>query len=225
MHIFVFRDAIPRKNDETIKLNIEGSELHFFHNEKELIIDTSCLRDGSSTMLMHNTLTGEDYVLYNFREILQILGMKPTEMLSALHQIGYMQVDVCNGDAFVKVFLLQGDMTLASDTTDFSAYCHLLKEQIHPLDYAWSYDVKPISAHLEGQDIDIGVVFTKSPFWKRDVYLSHGGQYTKLKLGVNQIRFKFIPTEKMYIGGKNWRYPGRSFDPHALLGLGNKKSP
>ena len=129
MKLFIFPDSVRRENEkENIKLNIVGSVFHFFHNGKESIIDTSLLKSGSSTMVLNNTLTGETYVLYNFREILQVLGMSSQEMLSTLHQRGFMQIDKQGDDLFVKVFLLEGDKELDSDTNDFSSYRHYTKD-------------------------------------------------------------------------------------------------
>ena len=67
MHLFVFPNAMPRRGEERIKLNIEGTVFHFFHDEEEVIIETALLRDGSSTMVLNNTITGKTYALYNFR--------------------------------------------------------------------------------------------------------------------------------------------------------------
>lgn len=43
-NLFVFPNAVNRKNDaETIKLNIEGKVLNFYHNDRLNIIDTELL--------------------------------------------------------------------------------------------------------------------------------------------------------------------------------------
>ena len=65
MHLFVFPNAMPRRGEERIKLNIEGTVFHFFHDEEEVIIETALLRDGSSTMVLNNTITGKTYALYS----------------------------------------------------------------------------------------------------------------------------------------------------------------
>lgn len=52
-NLFVFVNAINKNDeDETIKLNIEGKELHFFHNDKEIIIDTELLDPNTSTCIV-----------------------------------------------------------------------------------------------------------------------------------------------------------------------------
>ena len=137
MHLFVFPNAMPRRGEERIKLNIEGTVFHFFHDEEEVIIETALLRDGSSTMVLNNTITGKTYALYNFREILEVLDMTPKEMLRTLSQRGFMQIDKCGGELYVKVFLPEGEAELLSDTTNFSEFRHETVDRIHPLD--WQY--------------------------------------------------------------------------------------
>ena len=86
-NLFVFLNAVNRKTEaETIKLNIEDKVLKFYHNNRRCIIDTEVLRDGSSTVILNNGITDNTYVLYNFREMLQVLDMLPSEFLTNLSQ-------------------------------------------------------------------------------------------------------------------------------------------
>ena len=100
-NLFIFPNAVNRKNDiETIKLNTKGKVLEFFHNGKVNIIDTELLRDGSSTVILNNGITDNTYVLYNFREVLQVLDMLPSEFLTNLSQRCFMQLDKSGGEGF-----------------------------------------------------------------------------------------------------------------------------
>lgn len=104
MHLFVFDDAV-RKTDlkENIKLNIYDDHiLHFFHNDQKLIIDTDLLRDGSSTIVLYSQATDNTYVLYDFRELLEILDMTPKEMLTNLNQ-----KDLCKLINVIMIHLLK----------------------------------------------------------------------------------------------------------------------
>ena len=104
MNLFVFPNSISRKDEnEKIKLNINDNVLEFFYNDTRVMIDTDVLRDGSSTMVMNNPITEETYVLYNFRELLEVLNLTPSEMLEGFQQRGFMQIDKCAGDVFIKV--------------------------------------------------------------------------------------------------------------------------
>lgn len=218
MKLFIFPDSVRRENEkENIKLNIVGSVFHFFHNGKESIIDTALLKSGSSTMVLNNTLTGETYVLYNFREILQVLGMSSQEMLSTLHQRGFMQIDKQGDDLFVKVFLLEGDKELASDINDFSSYRHYTKDYIHPLDYQYSWSFRNLKGRLVDGYLELTFTIKKSDFWVEPLYISHAGQSVRVKEGENKVRFKYIPTEGVYGGNENARQKGRALDVARLL--------
>lgn len=218
MHLFIFPNAMPRRSeDDDIKLNIEGSVFHFFHGGEELIIDTALLRDGSSTMVMSNAITRKDYVLYNFRELLEVLDMTPSEMLSTLSQRGFMQIDTCAGDLYVKVFLPEGEAELLSDTTDFSEYRHETKDSIHPLDWRYSWTLRDLTAKLDGERLTLTFTLDRSDFWTRPLFVSHGGQTQELYEGRNEVTFTYIPTENAYVGNPNCRYKGRSIELKRLL--------
>ena len=218
MHLFVFPNAVSRKDDkEKLKLNIHGSQLTMILDKSQVVIDTDLIRNGSSTMVMHNPITDNLYVLYNFREVLQVLDMTPLEMLYTFNNRGFMQIDKSNDDLFIKVFLLKGDSELLSDTTDFSTYKHCTADYIHPLDWQYSWTLKNVKGKLTGDFIEMSFELLKSDFWKEDVYISHAGQSIKLNPGHNEVSFKYIPTEKAYIGTLNCRYKGRAIDIERLL--------
>lgn len=204
--------------DDSIKLNIEGSVFHFYHGGNELIIDTALLRDGSSTMVMGSTITGKDYVLYNFRELLEVLDMTPSELLSTLAQRGFMQIDTCAGDLYVKVFLPEGEAELRSDTTNFAEYRHETKDRIHPLDWQYSWTLRDLKAQLTNGKLTLAFTLQKSDFWTRPLFISHGGQTQELREGRNEVTFTYIPTEAAYVGNPNCRYKGRAIDLQRLLG-------
>ena len=150
MNLFIFPDAVNRNGKgETIKLNVEDGSFYFNHGEDFVCVDTTLLRDGSSTMVVLNTLTDKLYVLYNFRELLEVLDMTPSEMLSTLAQKGFMQIDKSGGKLYVKVFLLAGDYELESDTTDFSKYKHCTADFIHPWIFVRSPTSYPLRFSLE----------------------------------------------------------------------------
>ena len=92
-NLFIFLTQWIENDIETIKLNTKGKVLEFFHNGKVNIIDTELLRDGSSTVILNNGITDNTYVLYNFREVLQVLDMLPSEFLTNLSQRCFMQLD------------------------------------------------------------------------------------------------------------------------------------
>lgn len=108
-NLFVFPNTVNRKTEvETIELNIEDKVLKFYHNGRPCIIDTEVLKDGSSTVILNNGITDNTYVLYNFREMLQVLDMLPSEFLTNLSQRCFMQIDKSGGEVFIKVFFAEG---------------------------------------------------------------------------------------------------------------------
>ena len=218
MHLFVFPNAMPRRGEERIKLNIEGTVFHFFHDEEEVIIESALLRDGSSTMVLNNTITGKTYALYNFREILEVLDMTPKEMLRTLSQRGFMQIDKCGGELYVKVFLPEGEAELLSDTTNFSEFRHETVDRIHPLDWQYSWTLRDLTAKLADGKVTLSFFLLRSDFWTRPLYISHAGQTQELTEGKNEVTFTYIPTEAAYVGNPNCRYKGRAIDLEKVVG-------
>lgn len=214
-NLFIFPNAIHTDEEKEVKLNIKGKVLYFWYGERHVMIDTEVLRDGSSTMILNNPLLSETYVLYNFRETLEVLAMTPSEMLSRLQQQGLMQIDKCGGEVYIKVFL-PGDY-LESDTHDFSSYAHYTKDYIHPLDWRYSWTLKEVAGNVENGMLHLELELVKSDFWQRDIYLSHAGQYALLQPGKNKVEFKYIPTENTYVGNPNCRYTGRAIELDRLL--------
>lgn len=210
-NLFIFPNAVNRRDEtETIRLDIDGKQLHFFHNNEELLIDTNVLRDGSSTVILSNAVTNTTYVLYNFREILQVMDMVPSEFLSNLGQRCFMQIDKSGEELFVKVFLLEGMNELPSQTNDFSCYSHYLPDYIHELDWQYSWTLIDIKAEVVGKYIDLTFNIAISGFWKEPIYISHAGQSVLCKKGVNKVRFLYNFTENAYLGSRNCRYKGRA---------------
>lgn len=221
MHLYVFPDAVRRAGNEKIKLNTDGKKLVFFYNDDRVIIDTEALREGSSTLVLHNYLTKNTYALYNFREICQALDMTTREFLCTICQPGYMQIDKCEGDLFIKVFLPEGELQLDSDTDDFSLCRHLTKDMIHPLDWKYSWTLDEVEGRLEGDTLYLTLAVTKSAFWKREVYISHAGQTEKVRPGMNTYAFKYVEGEDAYLGEPCCRYKGRAIDLARLLRRNN----
>lgn len=226
-NLYIFPGLVKRKSEkEHFKVNIEGKEIYVLYDsgngaEQIVLIDTEILRDGSSTMVLNNSITGNTYALYNFREILQVMDMIPSEFLSVMGQRGFMQIDKSGGEVFVKVFLLEGERILESDINDFSGYEHYTKDYIHPLDWRYSWTLGDVKASVEGDKLLLELELIESEFWKSGVYASHGGQYIRLSFGKNNIEFRFNPHEDVYLGSPNCRYTGRAIDVKRLLGESN----
>lgn len=216
-HIFVFPDLIDRHDGEHVKLNIDGDVFHFFHDEKEVVVNCSLLRDGSSTLIMRSNITGNTFALYNFREILQALDLTPTEFNYYMNLTSFMQIDRCGDGLFVKAFLLRGDYDLESDTDDFSMLEHCTADYVHPLDWRFSWTTHDAKASLDGDVLRLSIRLDRSDFRTRPVFCSYGGQAVELKDGQNDLTFTYVPCEFAYIGEPYCRYKGRGIDIGRLL--------
>lgn len=240
-NLFVFVNAVRRESeDEKIKLNIIGNKLHFFHNDDEYVIDTEGLLPNTSTCMISNSVTGNTYVLYNFKELCQALDMTPQEYLNVLKQRCFMQIDKNNfGELFIKVFCLQGTSELDSDTNDFCDKGHYTVDYIHPLDAQYSYRVFNISGKLcvnclasvngaadllewpfEPFDdiITLHFTFNQSDFIRdRKIYCNYGGISVECKLGENEMAFTYTPNADFYFGKQLSRNKNRCIETKKLL--------
>ena len=217
-NLFIFPGAVNVKTEEeTLKLNIRGEVLEFYHNGTLNLIDTELLREGSSTVILNNGITDNTYVLYNFREILQVLDMLPSEFFTNLSQRCFMQIDKSGGEVFIKVFLLKGMNELPSDTDNFSGYAHQTLDYIKELDWKYSWTVKNMKAGVEQEILKLRFETVISDFWETSVFISHAGQSLRVMPGVNVVAFKYVPTEQIYFGAENCRYKGRAVDVKRLL--------
>lgn len=218
-HIFVFPDAVNRQSlDETIRLDIHGSKLHFFHKKQEVIVDTAVLRNGSSTVILSSGMTDNTYALYNFREILQTLDMTPSEFFTTLAQRCFLQIDKSGDEVFMKAFLLKGMNEMPSRTNDFSGCSHCTMDYIHELDWKYSWTIKNVQGNLKEGWLTLTFETVLSDFWKEPVYISHGGQTALCRKGWNVVKFRYNPTENAYLGAENCRYKGRAIDVKRLIG-------
>ena len=173
-------------------------------------LDLGVLRNGSSTVILKNPITGTLYPLFNFREILQVMDLGPQELLRTLQLNAYVQIDKSGKDSFIKVFLPRGQGELKSRTHDFSSFPHVAMADLHKLDRAFSWAVKDVKAQIHYGRIEGSLVLERSAFWKEPVYVSHAGQTQELTQGENWFSFAWSPTEDVYCGPQCGRYKGRA---------------
>ena len=73
-------------------------------------------------------------VLYNYRELLMIYGLKPLEFLQVFRLHGWVQVDKTHRGVFVKIFCPQGQQDPLSSRTDWGKCQHAGPGELHPVD-------------------------------------------------------------------------------------------
>ena len=144
--IVVFPHSIPKRwKDETLEIDFDGRIVKVFHDGCQILIHTDLLSPWSSTQLVSGRQG--DFVLYNFRELLMIYGLKPQEFLRAFHLRGFVQIDKTRRGIFMKVFCLEDQDNPKSNETDWSEYYHAGFDELHKLDrkYSWSFDPGKVS--------------------------------------------------------------------------------
>ena len=206
--IFIFPEAVL--TEDTISLDLDGSRMTFFCNNRRVFLDLDALRSGSSTVILKNPITGTVYPLFNFREILQVMDLGPQELLRTLRINSFVQIDKSGEDTFIKVFLPKGQPELRSRTHDFSRFPHVAMADLYKLDRAFSWTVKEVKARIHYGRMEGSLVFERSGFWKEPVYVSHAGQTKELREGKNDFSFSWSPTEDVYCGPECGRYKGRA---------------
>lgn len=210
INIFIFPNAVRKTHqNDKYKLNIIDNILTYIYNDQHVIVDTNLIPNGSSTMIMHNPNNNDLYVLYNFREILQLTNLKPKDFFIEYQRQGLVQIDKSRKGLFIKVFLLKGDFELESDTTDFSVCPHLSLSEMYELDrkYSWKFD--KVCVNILHSKVTISLNLIVSDFWTEKLYINHAGQSKILHPGYNEVIFDYVNTEDAYVGTMNSHYSGR----------------
>lgn len=213
--LFIFDNFHPNYKDSILKFNITDNKIDINFENYKIYIDPSVLRNGSSTLVLYNPVQKELYTLFNFKQLLEVLNMTPSELLERLVQFGIMQIDKCNDNYFIKLF--SPTYNLQSDTHDITKYTFLTKDAIHPIDWKYSWITNTLDAKLIDGYLYVDLELEQSEFWTNEIYASHGGQPLKLNKGINHLRFKYIQSEDIYIGNMNCRYKGRRIEVVKLL--------
>ena len=111
----VFPECIQSSQAEELWVDLVGSRLEIVHNGNPMTIDLDALAPCSSTQVV--TGRAGDMVLYNYRELLMIYGLKPLEFLQVFRLHGWVQVDKTHRGVFVKIFCPQGQQDPRSSRT------------------------------------------------------------------------------------------------------------
>lgn len=128
----VFPDCIQSSQKEELWVDLVGSRLEIVHNGNPMTIDLDALAPCSSTQVV--TGRAGDMVLYNYRELLMIYGLKPLEFLQVFRLHGWVQVDKTHRGVFVKIFCPQEQQDPRSSRTDWSRVQHVGPGELHPVD-------------------------------------------------------------------------------------------
>ena len=199
----VYVDIVENNDITTLSVDYRGQH-------DEIILES--LRDGSSTVVLYNRITDLLYTLYNFKELLQVFCIKPLDFCNVMNQICFIQIDACDGHYFIKAFTPKGEPYLYSYENDFSNLVHHTRDEIHPIDrrFGWHPSVNDI--YMKDGKLFVDIYLDKSDFWKRDLFVSHGGETYRLIEGENEIIFRYPnKTEDLYFGERNNHNINRSY--------------
>lgn len=210
-HIFLF-ETQNITAEKRMKINEDGDTFFIEYESQKTAVDLDALSDNTSTSVVFNAIEGSLYPLYNFRELLEVFNMTASEFCSRTGLQGIMQIDKSHGDVFIKIFMPDEVGHIDSDTTDFSQYAVVPLSKMHGLDLNFSWQVRNDKVSLDGDELVVSLDFCRTKFWREAVYVNYAGQYVKLKKGHNEIRFKYVPYNEIFVGKKNCRYMGRRIE-------------
>lgn len=213
--IYVFPDCVQSIEKEELQVDLEGHCLSIFHNGNHSIIDFDALEPGTSTQLVSGW--NGDMVLYNYRELLMIYGLKPLEFLQTFHLHGWVQVDKTHRGVFVKIFCPAGQWNPVSRKTNWSQYPHVGTDQLSQVDRKNSWSFIPTNIQIWDGALDVTGTLWKSELWQDELlYFNHGGQAAPLYEGGNHFSLIYVPGEDAYVGSKYSRYVGRRIKLEAV---------
>lgn len=204
----VFPDCVQSNREEELWVDLVGSRLEIVHNGNPMTIDLDALASCSSTQVV--TGRAGDMVLYNYRELLMIYGLKPLEFLRVFRLNGWVQVDKTRRGVFVKIFCPQGQQNPKSSRIDWSKQQHVGPGKLHTVDLKNSWNFILEGCQITGRTLHVTGRLWESALWKDEIlYFNHGGQAIPLQEGENSFCMIYVPGEDAYVGTKYSRYPGR----------------
>lgn len=216
--IVIFPNAIPRCKGEklTVDLLPDGNGLAIDYCGEKQQIRFDALESQTSTIYVVGQ--AGSMVLFNFRELLTVFGMTPTQFLAAFHLRGFIQIDKTRRGVFTKIFCFKGCRDPDSLGTDWHRHDHEKNEDLHYVDRKYSWAFIPYRIRKENGRLVVTGRLWKSELWQDEpLYFNHGGQAVRLDPGVNHINLVYVPGEQAYVGNIRSRYVGRMID------LGAKK--
>lgn len=204
MRLFVFQN----QTTITDRVGIQKSATGLIVHVGKLLCNIDCkgMKEGDSMMVVYSPISNRLLPLYNYRELLQIYGLKASESSTIFKVAPIVQVDIVQDEPFVKVFLSKKQFELDGDLDSSDAVFDSISE-MHPLDIAFSYETK-ITYQLVGDKIFFNVNLKRNAR-TTPVYFNYGAQSVMLDEPYTKLVFDYIPGENVYLGDKHSHYIGR----------------
>lgn len=216
MKLFVFQNQTTLEayvNVRNVESGIQVQVGATITDNNTCTVDIKHMQDGDSAIVVYSPVASKLFVLYNYRELLQLLGLAPSETYTAIHAIIVAQVDIVKQEPFIKVFLSNGQYKLDGDLDSSDCVFKPISE-MHALDLQFSYD------HEVKYEINVGKIFftvhLRKNAYQGPLYLNYGNQSCLLHDDdITHIIYDYIPGEDAFIGPEHSRLEGRRVHVHA----------
>lgn len=216
MRLFVFQNQTTLKPSVSVFKVDNGVSIHVDAGETDnyfCTVDIKHMKEGDSAIVVYSPVADKLFTLYNYRELLQLLGLAPSETYSAIHAVIVAQVDIVQKEPFIKVFLSSNQYKLHGDLDSFDCVFKPISD-MHALDLQFSYDTK-VNFKIDGDRIIFSVYLNKNAY-EGPLYFNYGSQSCRLNDNdITNIVYDYIPDEDAFIGPEHSRLEGRRVHIHA----------
>lgn len=215
MRLFVFQNQTTLEASVSVSEVRYGMVVHVDAGETDnyfCTVDFKHMKEGDSAIVVYSPIADKLFVLYNYRELLQLLGLAPSETYTAIHAVIIAQIDIVKKEPFIKVFLSRRQYKL-NGNLDSSDCVFKPISDMHALDLQFSYDTKT-TYEINGDRIIFSVYLSKNAY-SGSLYFNYGSQSCKLNDdGITNIIYDYIPGEDAFIGPEHSRLEGRRVRVH-----------
>lgn len=216
MRLFVFQNQTTLESDISVLKVDNGISVHVGIGATDnyfCTVDIKHMYEGDSAIVVYSPVANKLFTLYNYRELLQVLGLAPSETYSAIHAVIIAQVDIVNKEPFIKVFLSSEQYKLHGDLDSFDCVFKPISD-MHALDLQFSYYTK-VTFEIDNDMIIFSVYLNKNAY-EGPLYLNYGNQSCKLNdNSITNIVYDYIPNEDAFIGPEHSKLEGRRVRIHA----------
>lgn len=215
MRLFVFQNQTTLESSVSVSEVENGIMVHIGTGVTDnhfCTVDIKHMKEGDSAIVVYSPIANKLFVLYNYRELLQLLGLAPSETYTAIRAIIVAQVDIVKKEPFIKVFLSKGQYKLDGDLDSSDCVFKPISD-MHALDLQFSYDAKTTFEICDGRII-FSVYLIKNAY-DNPLYFNYGSQSCRLNdNGVTNMVYDYIPNEDAFIGPEHSRLEGRRVRVH-----------
>lgn len=210
MRLFVFQNQTTLEADISVFKVENGISVHIdtgTTNNYFCTVDIKHMKEGSSAIVVYSPIANKLFTLYNYRELLQLLGIAPSETYAAIRAVIVAQIDIVKKEPFIKVFLSSGQYKLGG-SLDSSDCVFKPISDMHALDLQFSYETKT-DFKIDDNKIAFSVYLNKNAY-EGPLYFNYGSQSCRLNDNdITHMVYDYIPNEDAFIGPEHSRLEGR----------------